>query len=56
MRVEPTHWRPPSCERLLCGCCDCVVYESNPLLIIAVRQNQIYVGAIIHHPDSSTRK
>jgi len=30
MRVDPTHWGPPSCEGLLCGCCDCVVYESNP--------------------------
>jgi hypothetical protein len=33
MRVDPTHWGPPSCEGLLCGCCDCVVYESNPNLI-----------------------
>jgi len=31
MRVNPTHWGPHSCEWLLCGCCDGVVYESNPL-------------------------
>jgi len=30
MRVDPTHWDPLSCEGLLCGCCDGVVYESNP--------------------------
>jgi hypothetical protein len=30
MRVDPTHWGPLSCEGLLCGCCDGVVYESNP--------------------------
>jgi hypothetical protein len=30
MRVDPTHWSPLSCEELLCGCCDGVVYESNP--------------------------
>jgi hypothetical protein len=30
MRVDPTHWGPHSCEELLCGCCDGVVYESNP--------------------------
>jgi hypothetical protein len=30
MRVGPTHWGPPSCERLLCNCCDGVVQESNP--------------------------
>jgi hypothetical protein len=30
MRVNPTHWGPLSCEGLLCGCCDGVVYESNP--------------------------
>jgi hypothetical protein len=29
MRVGSTHWGPPSCEGLLCGCCDSVVYESN---------------------------
>jgi hypothetical protein len=34
MRVDPTHWGPPSCERLLCGCCDDVVYESNPKNLI----------------------
>jgi len=33
MRVGPTHWGPPSCEELLCGCCDGVVYESNPINI-----------------------
>jgi hypothetical protein len=32
MRVDPTHWGPLSCEGLLCGCCDGVVYESNPIL------------------------
>jgi hypothetical protein len=30
MRVDPTHWSPHSCEGLMCGCCDGVVYESNP--------------------------
>jgi hypothetical protein len=30
MRVDPIHWGPPSYERLLCDCCDGVVYESNP--------------------------
>jgi hypothetical protein len=34
MIVDPTHWGPPSCEGLLCDCCDGVVYESNPLGII----------------------
>jgi hypothetical protein len=29
MRVDPTHWGPHSREKLLCGCCDGVVYESN---------------------------
>jgi hypothetical protein len=33
MRVDPTHWGPLSCEELLCGCCDGVVYESNPIYI-----------------------
>jgi hypothetical protein len=33
MRVDPTHWGPLSCEGLLCGCCDGVVYESNPLFL-----------------------
>jgi hypothetical protein len=32
MRVDPTHWGPHSGEGLLCGCCDGVVYESNPYL------------------------
>jgi hypothetical protein len=34
MRVSSTHWGPPSCEGLLCTCCDGVVQESNPLIII----------------------
>jgi hypothetical protein len=38
MRVDPTHWGPPSCEGLLCGCCDGVVYESNPLKQLSALQ------------------
>jgi hypothetical protein len=30
MKVGLTHWSSPSCEELLCSCCDCVVQESNP--------------------------
>jgi hypothetical protein len=30
MKVDPIHWGPPSCEGLLCSCCDDVVQESNP--------------------------
>jgi hypothetical protein len=30
MRVGPTYWGPPSCERLLYSCCIGVVQESNP--------------------------
>jgi hypothetical protein len=29
MRVDSTHWGSPSCEGLLCTCCDGVVQESN---------------------------
>jgi hypothetical protein len=34
MRMSSTHWGPPSCEGLLCTCCDGVVQESNPLIVI----------------------
>jgi hypothetical protein len=30
MKMCLTHWDPPSCEGLLCNCCDGVVQESNP--------------------------
>jgi hypothetical protein len=30
MRVGPIHCGPPSCEGLLCSCCDGIVQESNP--------------------------
>jgi len=33
MMVKPTHWGPPSCEGLLCTCCDSVVQESNFIYI-----------------------
>jgi hypothetical protein len=29
MRVDSTHWGPPSCEVLLCSCCDDIVQKSN---------------------------
>jgi hypothetical protein len=29
MRVDLTHWNPPSCKGLLYTCCDGVVHESN---------------------------
>jgi hypothetical protein len=35
---RPTHWGPPSCEGLLCSCCDGVVQESNPFLYMASRK------------------
>jgi hypothetical protein len=30
MRVDLTHWGPPSCVGLLCSYCDGIVKESNP--------------------------
>jgi hypothetical protein len=30
MKVDSTHSSPLSCEKLLCSCCDGIVYESNP--------------------------
>jgi hypothetical protein len=32
MRVGSNVWGPPSCEGVLCTCCDGVVQESNPII------------------------
>jgi hypothetical protein len=51
---------PPSCEGLLCSCCDGVVQESNPILISQTQTNfkQHYSSAIILHLDkfAATRR
>jgi len=46
-RVDPTHWGPLSCEELLCGCCDGVVYESNPYIYIYGERSLYFLCTIM---------
>jgi hypothetical protein len=56
MRVDPTHWGPPSCEGLLCGCCEGVVYESNPFKYWFGGKNKLTSGSKFYTSPTTQKK